>query len=134
MNIASVRDSGPMRALGAGLTFWAAMFAVFALLTGNKVTTGQWLYLFSVPGGYYSWAAMFGTSALVSAWGLWTRRYRVAAVGMFGTGTGCLAIAALYLMAPLFGDELITMGWTPWVLGAGVFYYLTAQNWTDRAW
>lgn len=126
-----VKGLGPVQAIAAWLAAWALVFAVWLVALADTTTSRQWIWLFSVPGGEWTWGALFAAGAALSAVGLWSRRYRVAAAGQFVIGTDCLAVAVLYVIAPRFLENIVTLNYLPWIAVAGVLYYLTAANWSE---
>jgi hypothetical protein len=129
-----IRESGVATGCAWGLAVWAAGFAANIGWAGDKITSTQWQYLMSVPGGKWFWAGMFGVGALILVIGLITRRYTLRAAGLLIAALGCLLISGYYIVAPLLERGLITLGWWPW-LGFGFVYLFSAVvNWRPILW
>lgn len=123
-----LRELGPVQALVAWLSMWAVLFAGWLVMLADTTTSRQWIWLMSVPGGEWTWAALFTSGAVLSAIGLWLRRYRLVAAGQFLIGTNCLAVAVLYVISPKFLENMVTLNYMPWIAIAVVLYFLTAAN------
>lgn len=132
--MAATRQNTPNRLASIGLTGWSFMFALFVAVFGNHVTSKQWQYLMSIPGDKWSWFAMYGTAALLGMYGWYKGNYGCMAAGLIISGFCCLGICVFYLIAPVFVDDLFTLGWLIWLLGAGVFFYFGAINQSAREW
>jgi hypothetical protein len=123
------RETGIARGFAKFLGIWALVFAAAAVFLGDRLTSKQWTYLFSVPGGKVFWAILFGMGGLITLWGVYRTHYSSCATGLFLMGSGCGAVAMFYLLAPLIDRGLLTLGWVPWGLGVGVTYFFAIINW-----
>lgn len=115
-------DNGVLREsrLVHGVT-WAtavltAFFAVALILWSDQVTSPQWRYLFTFPGGQYSWAAIFAAASACMIVGLPRRWYLLVALGNAALGVGSALVATFYAVAPMLGEGMVTFGWYPWLV------------------
>jgi len=112
-----------------------AVFVTMLVFAAHLVTSPQWRYLFSVPGGQWSWAALFGAATLLMAVGLALHRHRVTAIGYGLLTFGSALISAFYLAAPLIDPGLVTFDWYPWAIAlipglVGTVLYLKPASWS----
>jgi hypothetical protein len=129
-----IRDSKIGRALAAFTAVTWLVFAVLCAWLGNAVTSKQWVYLMSIPGGKWFWAGTFGIGSAVALYGIIKRCYRLTAIGLFVVGTCCFLIFAFYLLAPLIDPGLMTLGYVVWFFGTVPVYALAAVNVTPVSW
>lgn len=116
MTVHQLRESGVVQAIEWATVILNAFFTVSLIMWSDDVNSPQWRYLFSIPGHQWTWAGIFGTATLLTAYGLWTKRYRTIAAGLAVLSFGCLFVATFYVIAPIFYDGLVTFGWYPWLL------------------
>lgn len=128
------RERTPIRMMSLGVAVWSILFALLVLKYGDRVTSKQWQYLMDFPGGRYAYFGLFGIAGLLGIVGWLKHQYSLKATGLAMTGVGCFGIAVFYLLAPAFIEELFTLGWLIWVLGAGVALYLGVINSRNRKW
>lgn len=114
------------------LTIMALVFAVFMAWQGDKLTSKQWEYLMTVPGGKWSWAVVYGTLGAFCMWGLIRRNAGHVASGLFGIGLFCGFVAVCYILAPLQDSSLRTGGWWPWIVSAAAYFGVGSVNAGDR--
>ncbi len=128
------RESTPFQWLTAGLACWSALFAFDLIRMGARLTSKQWLYILSVPGGKWTWATVFGVAALVVALGFWVRSYRLKALGLVTMSAGCFAFVVLYLSIANAADPVATLGYWPWAVAGCCMSFVAAVNWVDKLW
>jgi hypothetical protein len=124
-----LRDSWFVTLLSWALAIWAILFSLDCVRIGDKLTSAQWVYLMSVPGGKWFWAASFGVSGLMFALGLRKEWHRLAGLGSFLVGALCVGIAMFYLLEPIFDTTIITLGYWPWAVPAGLAFIFAASHW-----
>lgn len=129
-----LRESQPARAIGHFAGVWALLFSVSVMLMGDKLTSKQWQYLMSFPGGKWFWGICFLTAGCLTLYGLSTESYKMVGVGCFISGSLCTAIALFYALAPIVGPNLLTLGSWPWAFAAVILWGGTAVNWSGRSW
>lgn len=130
----ATRETSPVRWAGFFINCWAVAFALGCAVIGDKVTSTQWKYLMSIPGGKWTWAIVFAASGVLGLCGLVRKRYGLTVIGAGGVGFSCLGIAVFYIMAPFFLDNLLTLGFMPWLGFGGVAIGVGAMNRNDREW
>jgi hypothetical protein len=130
----TIRESGLATGIGWAVALWACLYTIDLAARADQVTSKQWQYLMSVPGGQWSWTALFGMGGLLLLVGMLTRLYRLRAVGCAILGTGALTIAAFYWCAPTIDPGLTTLGYHPWYAWGIVLMFCAAVNWRPVAW
>jgi hypothetical protein len=129
-----LRETQPVRALGVFAGVWAVLFSLNVMIMGDELTSKQWQYLMSFPGGKWFWGISFLCSAALILYGLHKRHYTLIGAGCFAAGFLCAAISLFYWLAPVLGPNLITLGSWPWAFCAGILWGGAAVNWGKRAW
>lgn len=114
------------------LTVMAVAFAAFIGWQGDQLTSRQWEYLMTVPGGKWSWAVTFGALGIFCAWGMMRRKDMHIAVGLFGVGMLCGFVASCYILAPIEDSSLRTGGWWPWIVSAAFYFAVGSVDAGDR--
>lgn len=118
-------ESSVVRSLSWGCVYWSLGTALLLGILGDVLTSKQWVYLLSIPGGKWTWALMFGTAGLLACVGLWTHRRVLVTTGLFLSGTWCLCVVLFYLVAPFYDTTLFNLGFCPWC-GMGVLMVFLA--------
>lgn len=116
----TIRESGIATIIGWVFAVWALGFGTNTVLIADRVTSPQWRSLMTVPGGKWFWFGLFAAAGITLICGILTTRYRLRAAGFTLTAAGCFAIAAFYVVAPIFHLGPITLGYWPWFLGIGI--------------
>lgn len=129
-----LRESTLARGVFWATSVWALMFGVACGWFGDKVTSRQWQYLMTIPGGKWLWFSVFAGAAAVAILGLVTRRHAATAIGLCLSGGGSLLIAGFYTLAPIFDRGLLTLGAFPWALCAGVSFVCAAMEGRPVRW
>ncbi len=132
--MAATRDSSPVRLAGYCVALWGLLVSTMWMAFGDVVTSRQWTYLMSVPGGKWSWALTFGAFALLLLYAQYRVKHTLIVVGALGVGAPCLLVMFLYLTAPLYVEDLFTLGWLPWLLSGGAAIGVAAMNRNDCEW
>lgn len=114
------------------LTGMALTFAAFIGWQGDKLTSHQWAYLMTVPGGKWSWAIGFGVFGLVCTWGMVRRKRMHVACGLIGIGLLCGFVSSCYILAPIEDSSLRTGGWWPWIVSAAAYFAVGSVDAGDR--
>ncbi|MBJ7382997.1 MAG: hypothetical protein JHC55_00730 [Mycolicibacterium sp.] len=130
----AVRESGVFTGICWIVAAWGIGFTLDLVARADDVTSSQWRYLMSVPGGRWSWVGVFLVGALVLTHGLAAQNYLLRTIGCGVLGFGCGAIAAFYVVAPFVDAGLTTLGYWPWLLGAAVLVFCAMVNAKPRAW
>jgi hypothetical protein len=121
-----------MKLVGWGqwaITVWSWWYTADLTFRATDVTSSQWVYLMSVPGGHWTWAALFGWAAINLTTGMLMRRYWLRAVALALMGFGCFFTSAFYVAAPLIEPGLLTLGYHGWFLSCGLLLFLAVVNW-----
>lgn len=129
-----VRESGLVAGICWVLDTWSFGFTLDLIARADDVTSAQWRYLMSVPGGNLAWAGVFLSGALALVYGLAVVNYRLRAIGCGLIGFGCSAIAAFYVFAPLIDPGLTTLGYWPWLLGGLILILAALVNAKPLTW
>lgn len=85
----SLRASGFLNGIGWMLTAWGIGFTLDLVARADNVTSPQWRYLMSVPGGEWSWVAVFGSGTVLLIAGMLSQAYKVRAFGCAVMAVGC---------------------------------------------
>ena len=120
--------------IGTVIAIWAAGFTVDLIARADAVTSAQWRYLMSVPGGKWTWSALFLTASLTLTYSLATHHTTIRALGYALLALGCGAIAGFYIVAPLIDPGLTTLGYWPWLLAAAAMMFLAVAHAKPRPW
>ena len=130
----ATRESTAVRWVSGALAFWSIFFALDTMRIGALVTSKQWQYLMSVPGGRFSWAALYLSGGIIIVYGLVRKRYRVMSGGLFLMAVGMISTALFYFFAPYLNADFLTLGYWIWLLGAGICTFVAAVNWSEETW
>lgn len=130
----TIRESRVMTGVGWVIVGWAIGFTLDLIARADDVTSAQWRYLMSVPGGHWAWVGVFIIGAMFVTYGLASLRYVLRAIGFGILGFGCGAIAAFYIVAPFVDPGLTTLGYWPWLLGAVGLISIAAVNAKPITW
>ena len=134
LDLPPIRES-PLTGVIAGFfAYWGTQYTIDLIGRADQVTSTQWRYLMSVPGGRWSWITIFGVGAAILILGLLGPHYRTRATGLALMGFGSLSIAAFYICAPLIDPGLTTLGWHPWWPLAVIYLTLAIINWRPTRW
>ena len=114
LDLPPIRESPITGVIAGFFAYWGTQYTIDLIGRADQVTSTQWRYLMSVPGGRWSWITVFGVGSALLILGLCGRHYRTRAAGLTILGFGALAIAAFYICAPLIDPGLTTLGWHPW--------------------
>lgn len=134
------RDTAAVRLVTAAVGLWGTGFAASCMFLGDRVTSNQWKYLMSIPGGKWTWGIAFGVSGVCCFLGMLVRHWRpvnclhLAAFGASGVGGCALLIAMFYLIAPFVVENMITLGAFPWVFAGSAAILVAAMNRNDSEW
>ncbi|AER47498.1 hypothetical protein PBI_DYLAN_70 [Mycobacterium phage Dylan] len=129
-----LRESGLITVVAAMMSVVTLVLVVALLFWADSITSTQWKYLFTFPGGEFSWAAVFGTAAVLMISGLATRRHRVTALGHAVLGVAAGVIAVFYAVAPVLEETMVTFGWYPWLLVLIPSAFGTVIYWRPVRW
>lgn len=124
-----MRESGFIRMVTGAMCAITAVFTFALIFWSDQVTSPQWRYLFTFPGGEGTWAVLFGGATLCMVVGLIKRWHRLTAVGNAILGVASALVAVFYAVAPVIDDNMVTFGWYPWLvalipstLGAAIYW------------
>lgn len=111
-----LRESRFINMVTVMMSLVTAMFVVALVLWSDQVTSPQWRYLFTFPGGKWTWSGLFGFATLAMLTGLVTRWHWLTAIGNAVLGISCALVAVFYAVAPVVGQGVVTFGWYPWLM------------------
>lgn len=130
-----VRDEPLLRWIVGAFGWWAILFGIVTAFMGELSTSKPWMIAMSIPGTKWSWAILFVTAGILSLLGVHNPPlHRVTSVGLALMGFGCFAIAAVFLLAPLLYPDVITEGYFPWILAAGLMFTGAVAYWRKTPW
>lgn len=122
------RDDGFVRFLSYGMVIYSWAFSVLIVAMAPYLTSRQWTYLLSIPGGEWTWLALFGSAAVAALYGLRRRRKWPIVAGLFLMASWCTCIVAFYIAASFYDPALINLGYVPWGGMAAVMYCIAFRE------
>jgi hypothetical protein len=127
-----LRDSPMVRFLGFMLAIYTIPFAILTAWVGDHLASKPWILAMSIPGHQLTWAFLFGMGGIISIAALISRRHNLIALGQLFTALGCGGLAFLFLVGPLYGPGLFTLGYWPWLFWMSIAVLLGVINIKDN--
>lgn len=114
------------------LLMMSLLFSGFIGWQGNALTSKQWIYLMTVPGGKWSWTIAFGVPAILGMYCQLRSHGVNVSAALSAIGVFSAFVSVCYILAPLQDTSLKTGGWWPWIIASAAYLYAGAVNLRDR--